>query len=679
MTVIKKSLFIFFVFISIFISKEFNISHGAFDKQQRYTFMKKQSNVFRENIDKEKKFFKQINQEKNIIKKTKLFQEFAKKYYDDYSYDYNDWKESPLLQQSKDLDIHSLQIVNKNYIKDKNWVYYLGYLHWWEIFEYNNKIFHILTGADIETFEIKSNYSRLKNQNTKDPTNLYTHSISFDKTEMYIEYAKDKNAIYSNGLIIPNANSKYYHLLPYGILAKDNKHVFFRNRYQGYAPELILGWVDATTFEVLNWNYAKDKNAVYMIFWCSWWSGRETCIKKIKKADPKTFHIYTGKNKEIDAIDKYAVYTKQGQRVERGDSETYQTLGSYQALGVYAKDKNAVYGNYCGLEGEEKGLDTYDEVIYIKEADTKTFTLTCSWEKDWCHNAKDKNYTYDYCEIVDTSKNKKWENKSIGESLMRDNMRNENNTDKRYQDIWCTRYYKDTKTGIIYFGHNDSKVSTDTDHFVKFGEKWNYCNDFAYDDKWTIYRGKHYPDIDKTSLDLHIPWERANETDFVKDKNSIYLLSGEDLIKQSHLDIKTFQALAYSWYDWETQYFEYLFTDKNGIYWKTKLLKHLDKNSFQWIGEGEWLFWGKSVFYFKDKNTVYADGEIIPWADAATFKVIRQIGRYDAQDRNNYYQAGKKINPWEVLQYQGSKKYKKQQEKNNWREVIRNKIKNILN
>jgi hypothetical protein len=117
----------------------------------------------------------------------------------------------------------------------------------------------------------------------------YQASLGFEGSEMFVSYAKDKNHVYVNGLPIQGANPETYEVLPWGIFAKDDNQVFFRHWYAPYAPNIPLQGVDVESFEVVNRFYAKDKQYVYEVANCGGGSGRETCLKRLKNADPKTF------------------------------------------------------------------------------------------------------------------------------------------------------------------------------------------------------------------------------------------------------------------------------------------------------------------------------------------------------------------------------------------------------
>lgn len=615
-------------------------------EKQLGSYTNKTQTGFFESIEHKQDFFRQINEEKNLKIKKKLFQVFwdifwwAK--YDDGKFN----------KESKILDLKTLKILNENYLKDKNWIYYIGFCQRGEVFDRKNSpIIHHLKEADPKTFEIKNNKKILHHD-----AEIYQIHLSFEGTEVYFEYAQDKNHVYSNGLVISWANPKTYHALPYGIFAKDEDQIFFRNWYESSAPEHALWGVDAKSFEILDWWYARDKNHVYAIYNCWGGSGRETCIERIEKADPKSFKVYRWENESLDAYDKNALYLKSWQRVEGGDLESFEEVGE-----CYAKDKHHVYGTYCWSE-EETWIDTHRKVYPIEKADPKTFELVCRDKKDsYCEEAKDKHHVYSECKIVTgekpstfdlkiwTEKEKqKRNNNSIGVQIQAQYlqlvMEWEQPKQTRYQDLGCGRYYLDTQTNEIFFPYwdrkiqkmQDIKVNTTPKSFHRFGKnEANDCNDFAYDEQGLIYKWNHFPLVDTGSLELSFTWSNSDGYySFIRDKNQIFLLSWNSITPQPQLDRATFKAFSYSLFG-EQEIYEDLFVDKNQAYWITTPLTGFTIEKFTPLWRN----------YFKDDKAVYYRGKKAEKADPKNFHTIGEIGRYDAYDNKNYYKKGECTSP----------------------------------
>lgn len=142
----------------------------------------------------EKAFFEQINHEKNLKTKKKLFQVFGE-LFGGARYD-----NGKFTRESKQLDLKSLKILNREYLQDKKGIYYLGFRQQGEVFDRERlPIINRLKEADPKTFEIRNNKAVI----SPDAEVYESYHLSFEGTEVYFEYAQDKNHVYSNGLIIP--------------------------------------------------------------------------------------------------------------------------------------------------------------------------------------------------------------------------------------------------------------------------------------------------------------------------------------------------------------------------------------------------------------------------------------------------------------------------------------------
>ena len=606
----------------------------------------------------EKAFFEQINHEKNLKTKKKLFMVFGE-LFGGARFD-----NGKFTRESKQLDLKSLKILNRSYLQDKKGIYYLGFRQQGEVFDRERlPIINRLKEADPKTFEIRNNKAVI----SPDAEVYESYHLSFEGTEVYFEYAQDKNNVYSNGLIIPWADPKSYHSLPYWVLAKDKNQIFFRAWYESSAPEHALGGVDPATFKILNRGYAKDKKHVYMIMNCWGGSGRETCIEKIEKADPKTFVLYSWENKLLDAYDKNALYLKSGQRVEWGDQASLESIGD-----DYLKDKNYVYGSYCWLDEERKGIDTYRKVYRMEQADPKTFELVCrEGFFPHCSEAKDKNFVYSDCSLLTgedpkTFDLKRWKeqeeqkksNNSIGAKMQAERVafivEGTEQKPSQYRDLShsCWRYVLDTKTNEIFYPKRNEEKQIMEDFKVESNPKtfrsmvkvypnwWAICNEFAYDEKGLIYQGKHYPFVDTWSLEMQFTGSNEDgEYSFIRDNNQIFLLSGDRIIPQPHLDRKTFKAYLYTRYG-RTDPYENLFVDKRAVYRITTPLIGFSIKHFTPLGMG----------YFRDNKKVYYAGKEVKKANPQSFHTLEGIGRYDAYDNNHYYQH------WEIVDLNATEK-----------------------
>ena len=140
----------------------------------------------------------------------------------------------------ENVDLGTFKILNNEYAKDANNVYFLGNT------EYMNSRSGTKQFFDSQTFEVMP------------------HS-----------YLKDKNGVYKTGewiMEIEGANSKTIKVLS-AFYLKDDKNIF-----NGYGQKIDKD--DLNSFEVLGERYyAKDKNSVY-------YSG-----EKVERANAKTFKI----------------------------------------------------------------------------------------------------------------------------------------------------------------------------------------------------------------------------------------------------------------------------------------------------------------------------------------------------------------------------------------------------
>ena len=116
-------------------------------------------------------------------------------------------------------DLESFEILNKDYAKDKNFVYYS---YGWG--------FKKIEWSDPESFEILNE-----------------------------KYAKDKNFVYYRWEQIEWLDSESFEIINEDY-AKDKNFVYFY-RYAWVFEK--IEWLDSESFEILNKDYAKDKNSIY--------------------------------------------------------------------------------------------------------------------------------------------------------------------------------------------------------------------------------------------------------------------------------------------------------------------------------------------------------------------------------------------------------------------------------
>lgn len=250
----------------------------------------------------EAELIRNINASKNLHEKIRILETL--------------YPDTPNLKKIlKKIDLTSLKLLSRKYWKDKRGIYFWGYENplTAQTGTFLDKQLIKIKKADPATFRILNNK---KDISTEEEV-YQTWHLSFENTSMYIEYAVDKNFVYDNEKVLKGADPKSFKIFKFGHLAKDDDQVFFRSRYDDNLPNIELPWVNAKTFEVLSWAYAKDMHYVYAISNCGGGSGRETCIERLKDADSHTFHLLEWENDKIFAKDKKYFYNEYGYTVNR--------------------------------------------------------------------------------------------------------------------------------------------------------------------------------------------------------------------------------------------------------------------------------------------------------------------------------------------------------------------------
>lgn len=229
-------------------------------------------------------------------------------YFRDYQYLFYD--EDGVFKIIEDIDLNSIEVLSTHFIKDKNYVYY-------------NKAYggstverRVLTNLDPITF------SAIQNE------------------ENYESYFRDKNGVYFVNLLstelfqkIEGVDIDSFQVLLQYKLAKDKNHVYINNE--------MTDAIDASSFELLNEGYSRDKYGVYSGV------GYSNLFRQLHEADPCTFEIIGYKNQ-------------------------YEWCG-------YSKDKKHVYFR--------------DELVAGSDPESFTVIYKNDPGPDDC-NAFDKNYEY---------------------------------------------------------------------------------------------------------------------------------------------------------------------------------------------------------------------------------------------------------------------------------------------
>ena len=565
--------------------------------------------------------------------------------------DYPDSNYNLVLEMSKNIDRSSFDILNAEFGKDKNGVYYFGEKidgissnnakvveelgDYDYIFQSGNDHYLVTVNAGNsydksddntkEKFKIKKinglniDYDTFKYFGIydlyKDKNNFYYHSdndlkkiksdIDVKSAEKMIElrdFIKDKNNIYyfSDGklekinLKIDVNNLEYLDdgNSVFSSYLRDGKNVYFVNDEDGKIK--IVKNVDKNTFKVVNGNYGVDSKNVYYL-------GEK--LDFVGLDGLKIFNEGYLKDKknvyEISVNDNDKVKVKPIKNLNI-DVATFEDIFG----GLNYKDKNSVY--YVDENNGEVSLKI------LKGADPATFEFGVI--------SKDKNSVF-----VD---NQKLEGvSSKGFEVLADLF----NFVKDYKNV----YYLDRESdGITYKVKVLDTKGIDIPSFEFFGYSYNKY----FKDKDNIYFLNDKDDkMEFEKLDGANPktFEIVDDY-FARDDKNVYILG----YKVDGIDPKTFEALNYE-----------MIKDKNGVYFleniseenenseiKTKKLnlKGLDLRSFKKVDDSD--------YYFKDKNSIYyEDSGNLHKIENADLKTFKDLDYNFAKDKNNIYYKNKKL------------------------------------
>ncbi len=565
--------------------------------------------------------------------------------------DYSDSNYNWVLEMSKNIDRSSFDILNAEFGKDKNGVYYFG-----EkidgISSNNAKVVEELGDYDYifqsgndhylmtinegnsydksddntkEKFKIKKinglniDYDTFKYFEIydlyKDKNNFYYHSdndlkkiksgIDVQSAEKMIElrdFIKDKNNIYyfSDGklekinLKIDVNNLEYLDdgNSVFSSYLRDGKNVYFVDNENGKIK--IVKNVDKNTFKVVNGNYGVDSKNVYYLGEKLDFVGLDGL--KIFNED----YLKDKKNVyEISVNDNDKVTVKPIKNLNI-DVATFEDIFG----GLNYKDKNSVY--YVDENNGEVSLKI------LKGADPATFEFGVI--------SKDKNSVF-----VD---NQKLEGvSSKGFEVLADLF----NFVKDYKNV----YYLDRESdGITYKVKVLDTKGIDIPSFEFFGYSYNKY----FKDKDNIYFLNDKDDkMEFEKLDgANLKTFEIIDDYFARDDKNVYIFG----YKLDGIDPKTFETLNYE-----------MIKDKNGVYFleniseenenseiKTKKLnlKGLDLRSFKKVNDSD--------YYFKDKNSIYyEDSGNLHKIENADLKTFKDLDYNFAKDKNNIYYKNKKL------------------------------------
>jgi len=583
-----------------------------------------------------------------------------------------------VLEMSKNIDRSSFDILNAEFGKDKNGVYYFGEKidgissnnakvveelgDYDYIFQSGNDHYLVTVNAGNsydksddntkEKFKIKKinglniDYDTFKYFEIydlyKDKNNFYYHSdndlkkiksdIDVKSAEKMIElrdFIKDKNNIYyfSDGklekinLKIDVNNLEYLDdgNSVFSSYLRDGKNVYFVNDEDGKIK--IVKNVDKNTFKVVNGNYGVDSKNVYYL-------GEK--LDFVGLDGLKIFGEYYLKDKnsvyEISMNDNDKVKVKPIKNLNI-DVATFEDIFNE---GLF-KDKNAVY------YAEDNDGDISLKIL--QGADPATFEFGII--------SKDKNSVFIGNQKLEGVSSKGFEVLDDTFNFMKD-YKNVYYLDRESDGITYkvkvldtkgidipslellgdsyNKYYRD-KNNIYFLNDKDDKME-----FEKLAganpKTFEIVDDyFARDDKNVYFFNKKVIGVDAKTF------EKVGY-DIVKDKNGVYFLENvseenENLeiktknLKADGIDLKTLKKL-------DNGYFK----DKNSIYYELSgnlyKMKNVDLPTFEVLNSP----YSSSVYFAKDKNNVYYSGKKL---DGIVPNDFEQIQSYFIKDKNGIY------------------------------------------
>ena len=588
--------------------------------------------------------------------------------------DYSDSNYNLVLEMSKNIDRNSFDILNNEFGKDKNGVYYFGEKidgissnnakvveelgDYDYIFQSGNDHYLVTVNEGNsydksddntkEKFKIKEinglniDYDTFKYFEIydlyKDKNNFYYHSdndlkkiksdIDVKSAEKMIElrdFIKDKNNIYhfSDGklekinLKIDVNNLEYLDdgNSVFSSYLRDGKNVYFVNDEDGKIK--IVKNVDKNTFKVVNGNYGVDSKNVYYL-------GEK--LDFVGLDGLKIFNEGYLKDKknvyEISVNDNDEVKVKPIKNLNI-DVATFEDIFG----GLNYKDKNSVY--YDDENNGEVSLKI------LKGADPATFEFGII--------SKDKNSVFINNQKLEGVSSKGFEVLADLFNFVKD-YKNVYYLDRESDGITYKVKVLDTKgidiPSFEFFGDSYNKYFKDKDNIYFLNDKDNKMefeklagvnpktfeiidDYFARDDKNVYFFNKKVIGVDAKTFE-------EVGYDIVKDNNGLHIVidSNETEIKTKNLkadgiDLKTLKKL-------DNGYFK----DKNNIYYGLSgnlyKIKNADLQTFEVLNSP----YSSSVYFAKDKNNVYYNGKKL---DGIVPNDFEQIQSYFIKDKNGIY------------------------------------------
>lgn len=275
---------------------------------------------------------------------------------------------------------------NENFGKDSKNVYYVDILS-------NDEKIEVIEGADVSSFKLlNKNYAKDNNKvyYNSDIINILLKIDDADSETFTVlgdDYAKDKTNIYYSGSKLKNADVKTFKIIS-DFVAKDKDRVYIKYWEIGEEESsdnlmnLLLEEEDIISKE-------KFEKAIKLV--ANFYKDEKENEKVRLKVDSQTFKAITDV-KEINgfyAIDKY-----RGYYIENSESSS-DSFG-YLSEVYYLDDLNIknvkVLNNYYIKDDK----NVYCLGVKVKEADALTFKVKNSLSSE----AQDKNHKYEYCKVI---------------------------------------------------------------------------------------------------------------------------------------------------------------------------------------------------------------------------------------------------------------------------------------
>ena len=531
------------------------------------------------------------------------------------------------------IDVKSLEFFDdidssySSYIKDRNNVYFVD--------NKNGKV-KIVKNADKNTFQIvNGNYGVDRKNVYYDGEKL--DSVGIEGLKIFDDnYLKDNKNVYeiyttddgkTKIKTIKNLNidvASFENILKEAFY-KDKNSVYYVDMTEDKQELKKLEGADADTFEL--GIFSKDKNSVYVD------------KQRLEGVSPKGFEILDNdlnfikdyKNVfYLDRAEDGITFIPRVQNTEGVDVATLESVGK-SFFKDYFKDKNNVYIVASERPVSTDSINTKLNFYKLIGANPKTFELIDNFGRD------DKN-VYFLDKKLKGIDAKTFE--EISFSIVKDKnglhiLLNSDDFGIKTRNLKISGldlktfkklengYYKD-KNNVYYDLDNNLYTIKNADlaTFEVLNSPYSSSIYFAKDKNNVYYQNKKINGIVADGFE-------QIQSNFIKDKNGIYKFEeNEKSLKitliNAKIDFENLKEL-----DWK-----YFGDDKNIYYFDESDFKKLDRadiNSFERI---------EYTGFFKDKNNVYYDGEIVEGIDMNSIEVINGMC---IKDKNSVFYEGKKL------------------------------------